>query len=199
MSEVPLTATEYYDSQRVGEALAASAHFGDFRTLVVTSARSALYVKLARAALAAGAHVLSVGTATARALDDEDCASDVVGTAGAQDLGGDITEGPVLLLGAASMRSELANDLHSRGLDVEHLACYATVPTTLTSEAVATLRAADVVLIGAPSAWWAARDYLSEACWVVVPGATTAEVVSQDRERVLEGWGPQLASRLSRL
>ncbi len=52
---------------------------------------------------------------------------DVVGTAGAQELSGDIDEGPVLLLGAAAMREELSEQLRARGIEVEHLACYETV------------------------------------------------------------------------
>ncbi len=69
--EVPVTTTEFYDESRVRESLAASPHRGEFRALVVTSARSALYVNAARAFLAPGAHVLSVGTQTARALENE--------------------------------------------------------------------------------------------------------------------------------
>ncbi len=73
VSEVPLTTTRYFDSSEVHNALSESAHFGQFRALVVTSARSALYVALAREALAPGARVLTVGTATARALEERGC------------------------------------------------------------------------------------------------------------------------------
>ncbi len=61
------------------------------------------------------------------------------------------------------------------------------------------LRAAQVVFIGAPSAWRAARDFVDEGAWVVVPGRRTAEVVVQDHARVIEGWNDGLAAQLSAL
>jgi uroporphyrinogen-III synthase len=196
ISEVPLTTTRYFDSQEVRDTLGASSHFGHFRALVVTSARSALYVALAREALAPGGTVLSVGTATARALENEDVDVDVVGDRGVVDLDAEIADGPVLLLGAAAMREELAESLVQRGVVVEKLTCYETIPAVLTPNEEIELREADVVFIGAPSAWLVATAYLDPETWVVVPGSTTASVVARHHERVLVGWNPALKDRL---
>jgi uroporphyrinogen-III synthase len=196
VSEVPLTTTRYFDTHEVRDTLLASQHFGHFRALVVTSARSALYVALARDALAPGGTVLSVGTATARALENEDVDVDVVGDTGVVDLDAEIADGPVLLLGAAAMREELATSLVERGVVVEKLACYETIPAVLTSSEEIELREADVVFIGAPSAWLVASIYLDPRTWVIVPGSTTASVVTRRHERVIVGWGPALKDRL---
>jgi uroporphyrinogen-III synthase len=199
ISEVPLTTTRYFESNGVHDALRASANYGQFRALVVTSARSALYVALAREALALGARVLTVGTATARALEDEDVAVDVTGDGGAGDLADEISAGPILLLGAASMRGELRDALVARGIEVEHLGCYETVPADVTPSAERDLREADVAFIGAPSAWRVAAAYIDPACWVVVPGASTASVVAPDHVRVIGGWTQEIARRLASL
>jgi uroporphyrinogen-III synthase len=194
--EVPLTTTRYFDSNEVRDALGASANYGQFRALVVTSARSALYVALAREALVPGARVLTVGTATARALEEEDVVVDLTGEGGAGDLAEEISVGPVLVLGAASMREELRDALVVRGIEVEHLACYETVPAELTPSDELNLREADVAFIGAPSAWRVAATFIESACWVVVPGPRTADAVAREHPRVIEGWSPEIASRL---
>jgi uroporphyrinogen-III synthase len=199
VSEVPLTTTRYFDTHEVHDSLRASEHFGHFRALVVTSARSALYVALARDALAPGGAVLSVGTATARALENEDIEVDVVGDTGVVDLDAEIADGPVLLLGAASMREELATKLEGRGVVVEKLTCYETIPAVLTPNEELELRKADVLFVGAPSAWLVAMAYVDPNTWVVVPGSTTANVVGRRHERVIEGWGPGVKERLSAL
>jgi uroporphyrinogen-III synthase len=196
ISEVPLTTTRYFDSHEVRDTLHDSQYFGHFRALVVTSARSALYVPLAREALAPGGSVLSVGTATARALENEDVEVDVVGDTGVVDLDAEIAEGPVLLLGAAAMREELATSLVERGVVVEKLTCYETIPAVLTPDEEIELREADVVFVGAPSAWFVAKIYLDPRSWIVVPGTTTASVVTRDHERVIVGWSSALKDRL---
>lgn len=196
VNEVPLTTTRFFDANEVLSTLRASEHYGAFRALVVTSARSALYVAVAREGLKEGGSVLSVGSATARALESEDFEVDVVGEGGAVDLAPTITEGPVLLLGAASMRDELATELKDRGVDVTRLVCYETLPAVLTSDDEGFLRNADVIFIGAPSAWLVASTFVPDPAWVVVPGATTAEAVRRQHERVLEGWGPELREYL---
>jgi uroporphyrinogen-III synthase len=196
VSEVPLTTTRYFDSHEVQNTLHASQHFGHFRALVVTSARSALYVALAREALAPGGTVLSVGTATARALENEDVDVDVVGDTGVVDLDVEIADGPVLLLGAAAMREELSTSLASRGVEVEKLTCYETNPAVLTPDEEIELREADVVFIGAPSAWLVASSYVDPQTWIVVPGSTTESIVGRRHERVIVGWGPALKDRL---
>jgi uroporphyrinogen-III synthase len=196
ISEVPLTTTRYFASHEVRDTLEASPHFGHFRALVVTSARSALYVALARDALAPGGTVLSVGTATARALENEDVDVDAVGDTGVVDLDAEIADGPVLLLGAAAMREELATTLVGRGVVVEKFACYETVPAVLTPDEEIELREADVVFIGAPSAWLVAMNYLDPRTWIIVPGSTTEGVVARHHQRVIVGWGPELKDRL---
>jgi uroporphyrinogen-III synthase len=199
VAEVPLTTTRFYDGQEVLSTLRASEHYGVFRSLVVTSARSALYVALAREGLGDGGTVLSVGSATAKALENEEVDVDVVGERGAADLAPTITEGPVLLLGAAQMRDELTSALTKRGVDVTTLACYETLPAALTSENESSLRDADVIFIGAPSAWLVAKAFVSDAAWVVAPGVTTGDAVRRDHERVIEGWGPELREHLAAL
>jgi uroporphyrinogen-III synthase len=199
VKEVPLTTTRYFNADEVLTTLRASEFFGAYRALVVTSARTALYVSLARTALGEGATVVSVGSATARALESDDVEVDVVGDAGAEDLASQISEGPVLLLGAASMRPELATALQSRGLSVTTLTCYETVPVVLSDNEVNELREGDVVFIGAPSAWLVAKAFVANDAWVVVPGATTGTVVRRDHARVIEGWGVSLREHLRAL
>jgi len=198
-SEVPLTTTRFYDTEEVLLELHANERFGSYRALVVTSARSALYVALARSALAEGGRVVSVGTATAKALENDDVESDVVGNGGALDIVGDIDEGPVLILGAANMRPELASALESRGVAVTKLTCYETLPAVLSDNDEVELRRADVLFIGAPSAWLVAKAFVSETTWVVVPGTTTASSVRREHSRVIEGWGPELREHLRAL
>ncbi len=199
VSEVPLTQTHFLDNDAVLTALRSSTNYGQYRVLVVTSARSALYVALARAALGTGGTVHTVGTATARALENEDIDVDVVGTAGSEDLALEIVEGPVLILGAAGMRDELVVALAGRGVEVTKLTCYETVSVELSGEDQALLRAADAIFIGAPSAWSNAEPYVEDRTWVVVPGATTGEKVRHTHERVIEGWGPELREKLASL
>lgn len=197
VSEVPLTRTRFFDDEEVRAELARSAHAGSFRALVVTSARSALYVGLAREALAPGGRVLTVGVATARAIEDEDVEVSVVGEGGALTLLPEIDEGPVLLLGAAAMHGDLAEGLSARGIEVATLACYETLPALLSEADMDTLRAADVVLVGAPSAWRVASDFVQARTLVVVPGATTAAAVRATHPNVWEGWSAALRERLA--
>ncbi len=189
VSEVPLTTTRPFDPEEVRAALHDDEHFGTFQVLVLTSSRSAPYRDVARGALAEGALVVSVGAATTSEAD-------VVGSGGAMDVASAIVDGPVLLLGASSMRDELPSALRAKGLSVTTLACYETLAVTLTDADQRTLRSADVVVIGAPSAWAVGGPFVSEAAWVVVPGATTAAAVRQTHERIIEGWGPALRERL---
>jgi hypothetical protein len=101
------------------------------------------------------------------------------------------------MLGAAAMREELAAALRAKGLEVVCIACYETVGLTLTPGDVERVRDADVLFIGAPSSWAVARQHVRDATWVVVPGAPTGDAVRLDHERVIEGWGSDLRTRLA--
>jgi uroporphyrinogen-III synthase len=199
VDEVPLTTTWYFDPDDVRAALASSPAVGTFRSLVVTSERGADYVEIARHASASDVEVFVVGPATSGALRTRGIRVDAQGDGSADALAPFVTRGPVLVLGAQSMREELIAALREKGLEVETVACYETVGLALDSSAAATLRNADVVFIGAPSAWTVAREYVKGDAWVVVPGATTGATVRLDRPQVIEGWGPQLRTRLAEL
>jgi len=79
------------------------------------------------------------------------------------------------------------------------VACYETSPLVLHASDEQTLRDGDVVFIGAPSAWSVAQGLVRGDALVVVPGATTGEIVRQSHDRVLEGWGPHLREQLAAL
>jgi uroporphyrinogen-III synthase len=197
--EVPLTTTRYFDADEVQVMLRVDEHYGDYRALVVSSARSVRYVDIAREALSEGGITLSVGSATSRALERENVDVDVVGHGGAADLALAINEGPVLLLGAAAMRDDLSEALEAKGIEATQLACYETVPEDLGVYDVKILRKADVIFIGAPSAWLVAGAHVPEHAWVIVPGATTGDIVRRQHQWVIEGWGPGLREQLSAL
>ena len=190
--EVPLTETHFLDPSSVAHSVASLEDYGRFESLVITSARTSLYVDLARAALANDADIFSVGAATTQVLVHHGLTPRAQSPSRALDLSPLITRGPVLFLGASDAREELADDLGSRGLGVSLVACYETRPAALRAEDRDVLEVADVVLIGAPSAWSVARELVAASTWVIVPGVTTGEVVRRDHQRVLEGWGPAL-------
>lgn len=195
--EVPLTSTLYFDEGVVGDALHASDNFGKFRSLVVTSERSMTYVPLAIGAATADVEVYSVGPATTEALADQGVTVRGEGSGGAVTLATRILHGPVLVIGAATMRDELPLALRRNGLDVTVVPCYETVARSMSETEVALLAGADVVFIGAPSAWSVARDFVRDEALVVVPGGSTGAVVQVDHVNVLEGWGPTLRTRLA--
>jgi uroporphyrinogen-III synthase len=197
VSEVPLTTTTYFDAAAVRADLEKSRAHGMYRTLVVTSARSADYVDVARQSSTMDVAVVSVGPSTSAALNSRGVQVQTQGEGSAESLAHEITQSPVLLLGAASMRGELAAALRAKGLEVVCIACYETVGVTLTPGDVTTLRDADVLFVGAPSAWAVAREHVREKTWVVVPGASTGDAVRIDHAQVIEGWGPELRSRLT--
>ena len=190
--EVPLTETHYLEPEAVAHAVATLEEYGSYESLVITSARTGQYVELARAALATGADVFSVGAATTRVLLHHGVTPRAESPSRALQLSTHITRGPVLFLGASEVREELADDLRSRGLAVSLVACYETRAMALSDADTDVLASADVVLIGAPSAWSVASEFVAPSAWVIVPGVTTGEVVRRDHERVLEGWGPAL-------
>ena len=197
--EVPLTRTEYRRLSDVKGQLEASGHYGLFASLVVTSARSGDYVETAMQSLKRGASVFSVGRATTRLLLGRGVTVTGEAASTSRDLADFIHRGPVVLLGAAQMRHELPDALRERELEVVHVACYETVPVELSDFDKEALLSAHVVFIGAPSAWLVARDYVTASAWVVVPGATTRDVVRCNHQQVLEGWEPAMRDVLASL
>ena len=197
--DVPLTETHFLEHESVAHSLAPLENYGRFESLVITSARTGEYLDLARAALANDADVFSVGPATTQVLVRQGVTPRAQSPSRALDLAPHISKGPVLFLGASQAREELADELTTRGFDVALVACYETVPVPLSDDDVALLDDADVVLIGAPSAWAVARKLVAASTWVIVPGVTTGDVVRRDHERVLEGWGPALGDVVNSL
>lgn len=199
VSEVPLTTTVYFDVDDVRAQLESSSAYGTFHSLVITSVRSVDYAGCALAASALEVDVFCVGPTTASALVSRGYTVRALGEGSAVSLAPQIDRGPVLMLGATVMREELASALRAKDLEVVAAACYETVPLTLEVSDVEALSHADVVLIGAPSAWAVARPHVRRDTWVVVPGPSTAEAVRLEHARVIEGWGPQLRERLEYL
>jgi uroporphyrinogen-III synthase len=196
-TEVPLTRTRYYEPRQVMDALEKSESRGPFCSLVVTSERSHSYATRAIALSTSDVEVFSVGPVTTAALEGQGVNVHRQGDGGSLTLAGEIVRGPVLVLGAREMRDELVDALRERGLDVVVVACYETVALVPTQTERDRLRAADVVFIGAPSAWAVARAFVGAQAWIVVPGASTGAVVAAEHERVIEGWGPHLRQRLA--
>jgi uroporphyrinogen-III synthase len=199
IDEVPLTTTTYFALDDVRAALEASESNGHYRSVVVTSERSARYVQSALRASRPDVEIFVVGPTTARALDSLGIRAHVQGEATSETLAAHVSRGPVLLLGATSKRGELTSALRARDLHVDEVACYETVGLTLAPRDEASLRRADVLFIGAPSSWSVARDFVTDGAWVIVPGASTGEAVRRDHPRVIEGWGPELKTRIGEL
>jgi uroporphyrinogen-III synthase len=197
VSEVPLTTTTYFDPAAVRTDLEKSRAHGMYRTLVVTSARSADYVDVARLSSTMDVAVVSVGPSTTAALTSRGVHVHVQGESSAESLAHDIVQSPVLILGATAMREELATALRDKGLEVTSIACYATAGVALTASDITTLGDADVLFVGAPSAWAVARDHVRDETWVVVPGTSTGDAVRIEHSKVIEGWGPELRTRLT--
>ncbi|NNN02251.1 MAG: uroporphyrinogen-III synthase [Acidimicrobiaceae bacterium] len=197
--EVPLTETHYVSDDVYAQRLDEAARAGAFSSLVLTSAKSAPLVEAALQRCVRDVEVYSVGPATTRSLGELGVVVSAQSLSGARELANQVRFGPVLIVGAATMRPELAQDLRSRALEVCVVAGYETRAIELDEDAARSLREADVVAIGAPSAWRVARAHVGEPTWVVVPGATTARVVELDHARVIEGWGPSWRVRLAEL
>jgi uroporphyrinogen-III synthase len=197
-TEVPLTRTKYYEPRMVTHELEFHER-GPFRSLVVTSERSHTYAALAVAEATSDVQVFSVGPATTAALESQGLTVHFEGIGGSLVLAPHVERGPVLVLGARDMRDDLVDALRERGLDVLVVACYETVVLSPTETEQAHLRDADIVFIGAPSAWAAAREFVDARAWIVVPGSSTGAVVAGEHERVIEGWGPHLRERLANI
>jgi uroporphyrinogen-III synthase len=199
VEEVPLTTTMYFDPDDVRVAVASSPSNGMFRSLIVTSERSADYAHIALNASTSDVEVFVVGSTTSKALTTRGIRVDAQGDGTADTLAPHVSRGPVLVLGAQTMRDELLSILREKGLEVVTIACYATVGLTLDVSDAAVVHSADVIFIGAPSAWKVAGEHVQRDAWVVVPGATTGAAVRIDHAQVIEGWGPQLKTRLAEL
>jgi uroporphyrinogen III methyltransferase/synthase len=89
----------------------------------------------------AGMRLAAVGQATARRLAERSLVADLVGDSGGAELAAEMLaarwEGPVLVLGAADGRPELADALAAGGLPVVRAAAYATIPDDAALAAVA--------------------------------------------------------------
>lgn len=195
--EVPVTTTRFRDAGEVVEE-ATSLGVAFARALVVTSTRAVGYVELVAGALAAGAAVWSIGTATAEALARVGWPPAATASR-AGEIAEQIVEGPVLALVAREARDELGEVLTRRGIAWRALWCYETVGQALDADARRALESADAVVIGAPSAWRVAGPHVPASAWVVVPGLTTEEAVRRDHERVLVGWDRATGARLAAL
>jgi len=195
----PLTSTAYRDVDEVAREIDATGLAGSFAGLVVTSVRARRYVAAALAALRDGARVYSVGPASTRMLIEEGVEVAASEPGGAAQLAPLVTGGPVLYVCARDARPELAAALDARGVDVVPVIGYETVACDVTDDVAWLLARADVVVIGAPSAWSVARTYVGSSAWVVVPGATTAASVRRDHARVVESWGPGMGEALGTL
>jgi uroporphyrinogen-III synthase len=198
-TEVPLTRTQYFYRQQVADALAQLDSGGLFQSLVVTSERSHAYATLALTHASSNVQVFSVGPATTDALEGDGVNVHFEGDGGSLMLAPQIQHGPVLVLGARDMRDDLVNVLRERGLVVSVVACYETEALVPNEPERVVLRSADVVFVGAPSAWAVAREFVDARAWIVVPGASTGAIVAGEHERVIEGWGPHLRQRLANL
>ena len=186
--ETPLTTTQYRSVADVEREIRATGSHGTFRCLVVTSARAQRYLACALDALDEGSPVLSVGHATSEMLAVAGVKVMYEAAGAAAELAPLVREGPVLILGATGGRDELVRAL-SDARSPSLVGCYQTLPATMRADERVQLRRADVVFVGAPSAWRAARRDVSEGTWVLVPGVTTLEAVRSEHSRVLVGWG----------
>lgn len=197
--EVPLTMTAFRPLADVVADVRELEHHGSFRSLVVTSARTSAYLDAAVASLADDAKIFSAGPATTQSLRERGLLVECEATGRSLELAASITRGPVLMVGAGAMRDELFRALVARGLVVHRVVCYDTQPVTVSDEQREVLQRADVLFVGAPSAWSVARDWTAPSTWVIVPGPTTGDVVRLDHARVLEGWGPRVGEQLAAL
>jgi uroporphyrinogen-III synthase len=180
--EVPLTVT----TPRAADDVARAIRVSPVPTwIVVTSARAAPYVSDALLA-APNARVVAVGAVTAAAvravIEAEVHVPPTEGAASVADL---IDAGPVVSLGAAATRPELADRLARREIVTTHVACYDTVPATLDGFAREQISLGDVVVVAAPSTWLVARASVRRGAVVVVTGTTTRDAVSLDHDHVV--------------
>lgn len=196
--EVPVTETLYVSDSDVRLAVERLGDPARYRWLVVTSVRAQRAVAAVGDLLSPALRTAVVGEATATALREIGRDPDVVGDAGSQALASAIDEGPVLFLGAAEPRAELADELGRRALALDSVAVYQTRGRALSDDERAVLERADVVFVAAPSAWRVLREYVTPSALLVVPGETTAHEIGRDHA-VVVGFDDTTASRIARV
>ena len=194
--EVPLTTTSYRDVTAFSTELKNLDSCGAFTGLVVTSARSARYVSPALANCSSDVKIYSVGSSTSRAITKTGNEVDVEASAMSSELASHIASGPVLIIGAKEMRHELSDELNSKAVPTVRVWCYETVGAELDQKQRDELSSADVVIIGAPSAWKVAKPHVRSEAWVIASGEITASEIRDDHNRVKIGWGKSLTPML---
>jgi uroporphyrinogen-III synthase len=194
--EVPLTTTSYRDESAFVAELKNLDSCGAFTGLVVTSARSARYVSPALVNCSSDVKIYSVGSSTSRAITKTGNEVAAEASAMSSELASHIASGPVLIIGAKEMRHELSDELNSKAVPTDRVWCYETVGAPLDQEQRDELSSADVVIIGAPSAWKVAKPYVRSDAWVIASGEITASEIRNDHNRVKIGWGKSLTPML---
>ena len=192
--EIPLTSTHYRDPADVASEVEARTAGVEVAVVVVSSGRLRPYLGSVRPVVTERTRVLSVGEATSAMLREEGWRVDGESSHGIGALAANVAGGPVLVLSALGGRTELAEELRERRVEVTTIGCYETRSLSLSLAEGRHLGRCDVVFIGAPSAWRTARTWVSDESWVLVPGATTLEVVRRDHHRAIEGWGQSFAN-----
>jgi uroporphyrinogen-III synthase len=191
--EVPVTRTTLTARDEVRKEIAASTWAGDYQTIVLSSARATPYVDVALDYAVSSPVFGAVGRVTKKSLEN---LGYVVALApevsNARALGALVAKGPVLFVGARNPRPELEESVRAKGFEFFAATCYETTPLNLSPDEEAILKEADVIIIGAPSAWQAAKPFVSASTWVVVPGETTADEIRGEHERVRVAWGTEL-------
>lgn len=186
--EVPLTATTYFPFDAVQTELETLLADHEATSLLITSPRAVAYVQ----GLNAEPRIIefaSVGPQTTAALAAVGINATLVGTGPAAELA-NLLRGPsVVRVGATSMRQEIRAALAARDVMLIDVACYETTPRELDDDEREVVRCADVVFVGAPSAWQQVTATVSPATWILVPGETTRAVVAKTHHRVLVAWG----------
>jgi uroporphyrinogen-III synthase len=186
VSEVPATRTRVLPVEEIEAQAAACGTPAAW--WIVTSARCVPGV----AAVGEAPRIAAVGEKTATALREAGYTVTLMAPHGAASLAPMIAEGPVWLLGAAE-KMWTGDELRERGLEVCDIALYVTEPLTLSKSDQQIIHEADVVVVGAPSAWRVLRESVAPSAIVLVPGASTASLV--DHGHIVVGWdGDTVAS-----
>jgi uroporphyrinogen-III synthase len=184
---LPVTMTRWIPEADVRHALT----LRHPRTIGVTSARGAQAAFWAHE-LFPDAPVLAIGPTTAAALTALSVpVAGVADPSTARDLAMLVDEGPVLVPGAADPLRDLDEALAARGVTIERVTAYETVPVPLDDEARHALGGADIAVVAAPSAWMCIEPFVPASTLVVAIGPTTAAAVRQRHARTRVGATPQ--------